>query len=56
MPLVSGFPVLDGNVTLTVPSVPSGANYIACLFDTSDDISPPFTIIGAEASDKVLLV
>ncbi|OJT08084.1 hypothetical protein TRAPUB_1019 [Trametes pubescens] len=29
-PLVSGFPLLGGNVTLTVPSVPSGETYIVC--------------------------
>ncbi|KAI0373746.1 hypothetical protein BV20DRAFT_962318 [Pilatotrama ljubarskyi] len=51
-PLVSGFPILGGNVSLTVPSVPSGANYIVCLFGSSGDISPTFTIIGTDASSS----
>lgn len=29
-PLASGFPILGGNVNLTVPSVPSGDNYFVC--------------------------
>ncbi|EIW59092.1 uncharacterized protein TRAVEDRAFT_46403 [Trametes versicolor FP-101664 SS1] len=51
-PLAKGFPILGGNVTLTVPSVPSGETYIVCLFGTSDDISPTFTIIGTDASSS----
>ncbi|KAH9898516.1 hypothetical protein C8Q73DRAFT_788691 [Cubamyces lactineus] len=29
-PLASGFPILGGNVSLTVPSVTTGENYIVC--------------------------
>ncbi|KAI0669232.1 hypothetical protein C8Q78DRAFT_1042331 [Trametes maxima] len=29
-PLLSGFPILDGNVSLTLPWLPSGDNYILC--------------------------
>ncbi|KAI0662712.1 hypothetical protein C8Q70DRAFT_960681 [Cubamyces menziesii] len=46
-PLVSGFPILGGNVSLTVPSVSAGENYIVCLLGSSGDISPPFAIVGA---------
>ena len=28
--MVSGFPILGGNVSLTVPSVSAGENYIVC--------------------------
>ncbi|KAI9059304.1 hypothetical protein FKP32DRAFT_1606300 [Trametes sanguinea] len=48
-PLITGFPILGGNVSLTVPSVPAGDNYIVCLLGTSDDISPPFTILAADS-------
>ncbi|KAI0771194.1 hypothetical protein BD413DRAFT_604526 [Trametes elegans] len=51
-PLVSGFPILGGNITLIVPPVPSGSNYIVCLFGTSDDISPAFAIVGTDASSS----
>ncbi|KAI0357430.1 hypothetical protein OH77DRAFT_1422287 [Trametes cingulata] len=54
-PLLSGIPILGGKVTLTVPSVPTGDNYIICLFGSSDDVSTPFTIVGAEPSEEVLL-
>ncbi|KAI0712523.1 hypothetical protein C8Q76DRAFT_694073 [Earliella scabrosa] len=49
-PIISGFPILDGNVTLVVPSVETGNDYIVCLFGSSGNISPPFTIIGSESS------
>ncbi|KAI0357431.1 hypothetical protein OH77DRAFT_1494814 [Trametes cingulata] len=49
-PLVSGFPILGGNVSLTVPPVPSGSNYIVCLFGSSGDISPAFSIVGSDTS------
>ncbi|KAI0647761.1 hypothetical protein C8Q79DRAFT_529566 [Trametes meyenii] len=49
-PLVSGFPILGGNVSLTVPSVPPADNYIVCLFGTADDISAAFSIVGGDAS------
>ncbi|KAL7280155.1 hypothetical protein ACG7TL_006574 [Trametes sanguinea] len=51
-PLVSGFPILAGNVSLTVPSVPSANNYIVCLFGSSGDISPMFTIIGTNTTSS----
>ncbi|KAI0335382.1 hypothetical protein GY45DRAFT_1333789 [Cubamyces sp. BRFM 1775] len=47
-PLVSGFPILGGNVSLTVPSVSTGENYIICLLGSSGDISPSFTIVSAD--------
>ncbi|TBU47438.1 hypothetical protein BD309DRAFT_1077963 [Dichomitus squalens] len=50
--LASGFNILDGNVTLTVPTVTTGSDYIVCLFGSSGDISPPFTIIGTDASSS----
>ncbi|KAI0669233.1 hypothetical protein C8Q78DRAFT_1070827 [Trametes maxima] len=49
-PLVSGFPILGGNVSLTVPSVPPADNYIVCLFGTADDISAAFSIVDGDAS------
>ncbi|RPD77478.1 hypothetical protein L226DRAFT_568548 [Lentinus tigrinus ALCF2SS1-7] len=52
-PLVSNFPILGGNVSLVVPSVPSGSDYIVCLFGTSGDISPAFTIVGTDASSTL---
>ncbi|KAI0632429.1 hypothetical protein C8Q77DRAFT_923677 [Trametes polyzona] len=48
-PIASGFPLLGGNVNLTVPSVPTGKNYIVCVFGSTRDISSPFTIIGDDA-------
>ncbi|KAI0755240.1 hypothetical protein C8Q80DRAFT_1061319, partial [Daedaleopsis nitida] len=45
-PIASGFPILGGNVSLVVPSVASGGNYIVCLFGSTRDISPAFTIVG----------
>ncbi|KAI8978796.1 hypothetical protein BD414DRAFT_494423 [Trametes punicea] len=51
-PLVSNVPILGGNASLTVPSVPTGDNYIVCLFGSSGDISPMFTIIGTDASSS----
>ncbi|KAI9059303.1 hypothetical protein FKP32DRAFT_1580200 [Trametes sanguinea] len=51
-PLVSGFPILAGNVSLTVPSVPTADNYIVCLFGSSGDISPMFTIVGTNATSS----
>ncbi|TBU27145.1 hypothetical protein BD311DRAFT_866256 [Dichomitus squalens] len=50
--LASGFNILDGNVTLTVPTVTTGSDYIVCLFGSSGDISPPFTIVGTDASSS----
>ncbi|KAI0335381.1 hypothetical protein GY45DRAFT_1317339 [Cubamyces sp. BRFM 1775] len=49
-PLASDFLILGGNVSLTVPSVPDGNNYIVCLFGSTGDISPMFTIIGTSNS------
>ncbi|KAI1794897.1 hypothetical protein LXA43DRAFT_92166 [Ganoderma leucocontextum] len=49
-PLASGFNILDGNVTLTVPTVTTGGDYIVCLFGSSGDITAPFTIIGTDPS------
>ncbi|TFK86031.1 hypothetical protein K466DRAFT_493648 [Polyporus arcularius HHB13444] len=51
-PLASGFPILSGNVSLVVPPVPSGSDYIVCLLGTSGDISPAFTIIANDASSS----
>ncbi|KAI0632428.1 hypothetical protein C8Q77DRAFT_1059822 [Trametes polyzona] len=52
-PLVKEFPILGGNVSLTVPAVPSGENYIVCLFGSSGDISPPFTIVGVDPTTSL---
>ncbi|KAI0662713.1 hypothetical protein C8Q70DRAFT_578268 [Cubamyces menziesii] len=51
-PLASDFPILGGNVSLTVPSVPDGNNYIVCLFGSTGDISPMFTITGGNSSSS----
>ncbi|KAI0826766.1 hypothetical protein BC628DRAFT_1435773 [Trametes gibbosa] len=51
-PLVSSIAILGGNATLTVPAVPSGKNYIVCLFGSSGDISPMFTIVGTDSSSS----
>ncbi|KAH9851531.1 hypothetical protein C2E23DRAFT_924333 [Lenzites betulinus] len=51
-PLVTNVPIIGGNATLTVPTVPSGKNYIVCLFGSSGDISPLFTIVGTDSSSS----
>ncbi|KAH9933229.1 uncharacterized protein BXZ73DRAFT_18801, partial [Epithele typhae] len=43
-PLAKDFSLFDGNVTLTVPSVDPGKDYIVCLVGNSGNISPVFTI------------
>ncbi|KAH9898514.1 hypothetical protein C8Q73DRAFT_685088 [Cubamyces lactineus] len=53
-PLASDFPILGGNVSLTVPSVPDGNNYIVCLFGSTGDISPMFTITGSNSSTSAI--
>ncbi|KAL1950728.1 hypothetical protein VTO73DRAFT_5852 [Trametes versicolor] len=50
-PLASGFPILGGNVNLTVPSVPSGDNYFVCVFGSTRDTSAAFTIIGVDTDE-----
>ncbi|KAI0826765.1 hypothetical protein BC628DRAFT_1319354 [Trametes gibbosa] len=47
-PLASGFSILSGTVNVTVPSLRSGGNYILCVFGSTRDISPPFTIVGVD--------
>ncbi|KAH9933250.1 uncharacterized protein BXZ73DRAFT_21330, partial [Epithele typhae] len=49
-PLATDFSLFDGNVTLTVPSVAPGKDYIVCLIGDSGNISPAFTILGAGSS------
>ncbi|KAH9851532.1 hypothetical protein C2E23DRAFT_886399 [Lenzites betulinus] len=51
-PLASGFPILSGAVNVTVPSLPSGGNYILCVFGSTRDISPPFMIVGADSDSS----
>ncbi|KAJ7781763.1 hypothetical protein DFH07DRAFT_728634 [Mycena maculata] len=43
-PLATGFDILDGHHTVTVPNVPSGTNYIIVLMGDSGNRSPEFTI------------
>ncbi|KAG1906596.1 uncharacterized protein F5891DRAFT_472668 [Suillus fuscotomentosus] len=45
-PLAIGFDILDGRVSVQVPSVPTGQNYSLVLFGDSGNYSPQFTIIG----------
>ncbi|KAH9992025.1 hypothetical protein BJV77DRAFT_1004014 [Russula vinacea] len=46
-PLAQGFQLDDGQVTFTVPSVPTKNNYIVALIGDSGNISPQFTINGS---------
>ncbi|KAI0769904.1 hypothetical protein C8Q74DRAFT_1203181 [Fomes fomentarius] len=48
-PIKEDFPILSGNVTITVPSVATGSDYIVCLFGNSGNISPTFTILGSDS-------
>ncbi|KAI0647760.1 hypothetical protein C8Q79DRAFT_924861 [Trametes meyenii] len=48
-PLLSGFLILAGKVSLTLPSLPSGDNYVLCVFGSTLDVSHPFTIVGPDA-------
>ncbi|KLO05967.1 hypothetical protein SCHPADRAFT_910659 [Schizopora paradoxa] len=43
-PLASGFDILLGSITVTVPDVPAADNYQIVLFGDSGDITPEFTI------------
>ncbi|KAJ3754489.1 hypothetical protein EV360DRAFT_16407, partial [Lentinula raphanica] len=43
-PLAQDFPLSDGQVSFTVPSVVSRTDYIIALFGDSGNISPTFTI------------
>ncbi|KAG1720482.1 hypothetical protein EDB19DRAFT_571034 [Suillus lakei] len=45
-PLATGFNILDGRVTIQVPSVATGRNYSLVLFGDSGNYSPQFTIIS----------
>ncbi|PCH40207.1 hypothetical protein WOLCODRAFT_68060 [Wolfiporia cocos MD-104 SS10] len=44
-PLASGFPIVDGQVTLTVPNVTERHDYIVVLFGDSGNASPIFSIV-----------
>ncbi|KZP33417.1 hypothetical protein FIBSPDRAFT_847329 [Athelia psychrophila] len=46
-PLASGFNILDGHVTITVPKVATGSKYAIVLFGDSGNYSPTFTINAA---------
>ncbi|EMD40118.1 hypothetical protein CERSUDRAFT_81416 [Gelatoporia subvermispora B] len=48
-PLAKGFNLTDGQVSIVVPSVPNGINYIVALFGDSGNISPTFAIQGGSS-------
>ncbi|KAG6330018.1 hypothetical protein ID866_9071 [Astraeus odoratus] len=45
-PLATNIPLRAGKVQITVPNVPTRADYIVVLFGDSDSASPEFTIIN----------
>ncbi|KAJ3830657.1 hypothetical protein EV361DRAFT_881632 [Lentinula raphanica] len=51
-PLAQDFPLSDGQVSFTVPSVVSRTDYIIALFGDSGNISPTFTIQGTDSSSS----
>ncbi|KAH9841832.1 uncharacterized protein C8Q71DRAFT_739006 [Rhodofomes roseus] len=51
-PLAQSFLLSAGQVSFTVPSVPTRTNYIVDLFGDSGNISPNFTIIGTSDSSS----
>lgn len=53
-PVEQNIPLVDGEVTITVPDVPERDNYILCLFGDSGDITEPFTIKGGQGSSFLL--
>lgn len=48
--LAQGFLLTDGNVSITVPNVTVGNNYIIALIGDSGNTSPPFTITSDPAT------
>ncbi|KAH8099421.1 hypothetical protein BXZ70DRAFT_1009230 [Cristinia sonorae] len=48
-PLSTGFSIGDGNVTITVPDVPTRDDYIVVLLGDSGNVSPEFSIVPAAA-------
>ncbi|KAJ3994618.1 hypothetical protein F5050DRAFT_1575286 [Lentinula boryana] len=51
-PLAQDFPLSDGKVSFTVPSVVTRTDYIIALFGDSGNISPTFTIQGTDTSSS----
>ncbi|KAJ3747083.1 hypothetical protein DFH05DRAFT_1393651 [Lentinula detonsa] len=51
-PLAQDFPLSDGQVSFTVPSVVTRTDYIIALFGDSGNISPTFTIQGTDTSSS----
>ncbi|KJA15862.1 hypothetical protein HYPSUDRAFT_58584 [Hypholoma sublateritium FD-334 SS-4] len=47
--LATGFSILDGEASFTVPDVINGTNYEIQLFGDSGDFSPAFTITGSDS-------
>ncbi|KAJ4481965.1 hypothetical protein J3R30DRAFT_3455516 [Lentinula aciculospora] len=54
-PLAQDFPLSDGKVSFTVPSVVTRTDYIIALFGDSGNISPTFTIQGSDSSSSSAL-